>query len=60
VLSKVSAITTKVGVDGTAQQVLGTISVPAGVSQVRLSLVGFNPTDLNTRGTVWFDDVWMW
>ncbi len=60
VVSKVSAITTKVGADGVAQQVLGTITVPAGVTQVRLSLVGFNPTDLNTRGTIWFDDVWMW
>jgi hypothetical protein len=60
VVSKVSGITTKLGTDGTAQQVLGTLNVPAGVTQVRLSLVGFNPTDLSTRGTVWFDDVWMW
>jgi hypothetical protein len=60
VLSKVSGITTSVTGSTGAQQVLGQITVPAGVSQVRLTLTGFSATDLNTRGTVWFDDIWMW
>jgi hypothetical protein len=60
VLSKVSGITTSVTGSTGAQQVLGQIKVPAGVSQVRLTLTGFSATDLNTRGTVWFDDIWMW
>jgi len=40
--------------------VLGQITVPAGVTQVRLTLVGFSPADLATHGSVWFDDIWMW
>ncbi len=60
VLSKVTGITTSVTGNSAAQQVLGQITVPAGVTKLRLTLTGFSPTDLNTRGTVWFDDVWMW
>lgn len=60
VLSKVAGITTSITGDSAAQQVLGQITVPAGVTQVRLVLTGFSATDLNTRGTAWFDDIWMW
>ncbi len=60
VLSKVTGITTRVTGNSAAKQVLGQITVPAGVTKLRLTLTGFSPTDLNTRGTVWFDDVWMW
>lgn len=34
-----------------------TLSVPAGVSAVRVVLAGFAPTDLGTAGSVTFDDV---
>lgn len=33
------------------------VTVPTGVSQVQVVLVGFTPTDLRTKGTVTFDDV---
>jgi hypothetical protein len=60
VLNKVTGITTSITGNSATQQVLGRVTVPAGVSQVRLTLTGFSATDLATRGTVWFDDVWMW
>jgi hypothetical protein len=60
VVSTVTGITTSVTGTGAAQQVLGQVTIPAGITQVRLKLVGFSPTDLTTGGTVWFDDVWMW
>jgi hypothetical protein len=34
-----------------------TITIPAGVSKVRVRLLGFGPTDTGTSGTVVFDDV---
>ena len=34
-----------------------TVTIPAGVAQVRVVLSGFAPTDLATAGTVAFDDV---
>ena len=34
-----------------------TVTIPAGVARVRVSLTGFAPTDVATRGTVTFDDV---
>jgi hypothetical protein len=33
------------------------VTLPPGVSQVRVVLLGFSPGDLRTRGTVTFDDV---
>ena len=33
------------------------VTIPAGVAQVRVKLVGFSPADLRTAGTVRFDDV---
>ena len=33
------------------------VTIPAGVAQVRVKLVGFAPTDRRTSGTVRFDDV---
>ena len=33
------------------------VTVPIGVAQVRITLAGFAPTDLKTRGTVTFDDI---
>ncbi len=60
VLSTVTAITTSIGGNTNLQQVLGQVTIPQGATQVRIKLLGFSPTDLSTRGTVWFDDVWMW
>ncbi|HEY0604194.1 MAG TPA: CARDB domain-containing protein [Herpetosiphonaceae bacterium] len=60
VLNKVSGIATTITGSSAAQQVLGQIVVPAGVSQVRVTLIGFSPLDTATRGTVWIDDVWLW
>jgi hypothetical protein len=34
-----------------------TVTIPAGVTQVRVKLSGFAPTDTRTSGTVTFDDV---
>jgi PKD repeat protein len=34
-----------------------TVTIPAGVAQLRVKLVGFAPTDLRTAGTVRFDQV---
>jgi hypothetical protein len=33
------------------------VTIPAGVTQVRIVLTGFAPTDLATGGTATFDDV---
>jgi hypothetical protein len=33
------------------------VTIPAGVTQVRVKLVGFSPADLRTSGTVKFDEV---
>jgi hypothetical protein len=33
------------------------VTIPAGVTQVRVVLTGFTPTDTATAGTVTFDDV---
>jgi hypothetical protein len=34
-----------------------TVTIPAGVARVKVSLTGFAPTDVATNGTVTFDDV---
>ncbi len=60
VVSTATGIATNiVGTTG-FQEVLGQITVPQGVTQVRLKLVGFSLADLATHGTVYFDDVTMW
>jgi hypothetical protein len=60
IVSTVTGITTNITGNSPMQQVLSQVTVPQGVAQVRLALTAFSPTDLTTRGTVWFDDVWMW
>jgi hypothetical protein len=60
VVGTVTGIATTINGTTGLQQVLGQVSIPAGVSQVRLKLLAFSPTDLTTRGTVYFDDIWMW
>ena len=60
VVSTVTGITTQVTGTTGVQQVLGQVTVPQGITQVRLKLVAFSLTDLLTNGTIWFDDVWMW
>jgi hypothetical protein len=60
VLSTVTGVATNVSGTTGLQQVLGQVTIPQGVAQVRVTLLAFAPTDLTTRGTVWFDDVWLW
>lgn len=60
VLNTTTGISTSVTGTSVAKLVLGKITVPQGVSSVRLKLLGFSPTDLSTGGTVYFDDVWLW
>ncbi len=56
VLNSVTLLTAPLTTTGFAklEQV---VTIPAGVAQVRVQLVGFAPTDLRTSGTVRFDDV---
>jgi hypothetical protein len=56
VLSTVNLITAPLTTTGFAklEQV---VTIPAGVAQVRVKLVGFSPADLRTSGTVKFDEV---
>jgi hypothetical protein len=58
-VSKATALTANVSNTPGMQQVTGSITVPSGVSQLRVVLTGFSPTDLSTKGTVWVDDVWL-
>jgi hypothetical protein len=37
--------------------VVKSVTLPPGVAQVRVVLLGFSPTDLRTAGSVTFDDV---
>jgi hypothetical protein len=59
VLNTVTGITTNLTGSTAAQEVLGQVTIPPGVSQVRVVLAGFSPTDLNTQGTIWLDDIWL-
>ena len=56
VLSTVNLITAPLTTSGFAklQQV---VTIPAGVTQVRVKLTGFSPADVRTSGTVKFDEV---
>ena len=60
VVSTATGIATNVSGTTGMQQVLGQVTVPTGVTQVRLKLLAFSPTDLTTRGNIYFDDVWVW
>lgn len=33
------------------------MTIPVGVAEVRVMLLGFAPSDLHTEGTVTFDDI---
>jgi hypothetical protein len=56
VLNSVTLLTAPLTTSGFAK-LERVVTVPAGVAQVRVKLVGFSPTDLRTSGTVRFDDV---
>ncbi|HEV3478539.1 MAG TPA: CARDB domain-containing protein, partial [Gaiellaceae bacterium] len=56
VLKTVSALSTPLTTNGFAQ-LERTVTIPAGVAQMRVALTAFAPTDLATTGTVTFDDV---
>jgi hypothetical protein len=56
VLSTVNLITAPLTTTGFAK-LQQAVTIPAGVSQVRVKLVGFSPADLRTSGTVRFDEV---
>jgi hypothetical protein len=56
VLSTVNLITAPLTTKGFAV-VQQTVTIPAGVTQVRVKLTGFAPTDSRTSGMVTFDDV---
>ena len=60
VLGTASAITTTVTGTAAMTEILGRITVPAGVTSLQVKLVGFAATDLSPSGTVWFDDIWLW
>ncbi|MEK6274919.1 MAG: PKD domain-containing protein [Actinomycetota bacterium] len=56
VLNTVTLITAPLSTQG-FRALENTVTVPAGVANVRIALKGFAPTDLVTTGTVKFDDV---
>lgn len=56
VLSTVNLITAPLTTAGFAK-LERAVTVPAGVTQVRVKLTGFSPADLRTSGTVRFDEV---
>lgn len=60
VLSTATGLTTTLTGNVAATEVLGKVTVPAGVTKIQLVLVGFSLTDMATSGTVWFDDIWVW
>jgi hypothetical protein len=56
VLQTVNLITAPLTTAGFAK-LQQAVTIPAGVTQVRVKLVGFSPADLRTSGTVKFDEV---
>jgi CARDB len=56
VLSTVNLITAPLTTSGFTK-LQQAVTIPAGVTQVRVRLVGFSPADLRTSGTVRFDEV---
>jgi hypothetical protein len=59
VLNTVTGIASGISGTNPMREVIGQVTVPSGVAQVRLTLTAFSPVDLTTGGTVWFDDVWL-
>jgi hypothetical protein len=60
VMSTVNAITSSLSGTNAATQLIGQVTIPAGVTGLRIVLLGFAPTDLSRTGAVYFDDVWLW
>ena len=60
VTSTVTALASSLSGTNPATQLTGRITVPAGITQLRLVLVAYGPTDMNRTGSVYFDDVWLW
>lgn len=56
VLNSVTLLTAPLTTTGFAK-LERTVTIPAGITQVRVKLVGFSPADVRTAGTVRFDDV---
>ncbi len=56
VLEKAKALTVPLSTAG-FETLERTVTIPAGVAEVRIVLSGFAPTDTRTSGTVTFDDV---
>jgi hypothetical protein len=56
VLNSVTLLTAPLTTSGFAK-LEQLVTIPAGVAQVRVKLVGFAPTDVRTAGTVRFDEV---
>jgi hypothetical protein len=56
VLSTVNLITAPLTTTGFAK-LEQSVTIPAGVAQVRVKLIGFSPADLRTSGTARFDEV---
>jgi hypothetical protein len=59
VIATSNALITSITGTTAARELTGQLTISAGVSSIRLTLLGFNPTGLRTSGTVWFDDVKM-
>lgn len=60
VTSTVTALAPTLIGTNSATQLIGTVTIPTGISSVRVVLVGFAPADVSRMGTVYFDDVWLW
>jgi len=56
VLETVRVLTAPLSTDGFAT-LQESVTIPAGVAEVRVVLIGFGATDTNTSGKVIFDDV---
>ena len=56
VLDKVQALTAPLSTDGFAA-LSRTVTIPSGVTQIRIVLRAFAPTDTRTSGSVTFDNV---
>ena len=55
-LSTVNLVTVPLTTSGFAK-LQQTVTIPAGVMQVRVKLTGFSPADRRTSGTIRFDEV---
>ncbi len=57
-VGQVTGLTSNLPGTTAVQELLGNVTIPAGVSQIRLTLP--RVTDLSGQGTAWYDDIWMW